>query len=94
MRFFVFVFAAVNSGLVSIAGFNAGQINWYQAATLGFLSGFSEPFFLGLIKRFGTAPARAGGDKPAVVDAESPRTSQEVRAIGRRLSNVRIAAIS
>jgi hypothetical protein len=89
----LFVFAAVNSGLVSIVGLNAGQINWYQAATLGFLSGFSEPFFIGLFKRLSSVPARSA-EKQGVAVTAAARDSKEPRALGRRASNARIAAVS
>jgi len=90
----LFVFAAISSGLVSIVGFSPGQINWYQAATLGFLSGFSEPFFIGLFKRISAGPARTAADKQAIPVPAATRDSQELRALGRRRSNLRIAVVS
>lgn len=90
----LFVYAAVNSGVVSVVGFTAGGINWYQAATLGFLSGFSEPFFMGLIKRLSSSPSRASAQNAPVAAPSGTRDSQELRALGRRRSNVRIAAVS
>ena len=94
MRFFVFVFAAVNSGLVSIAGFNAGQINWYQAATLGFLSGFSEPFFLGLsyaARGLGLSTSSNASARLQPERAETSRLSWTLRAHGLRKKYARLA---
>lgn len=88
----LFVFVVVNSGLVSIAGLTAGGINWYQAATLGFLSGFSEPFFVGLVRRISPPQAPATKQTPSGPNAAAnPRDTHTPE--GRR-SNVRIAAVS
>jgi hypothetical protein len=45
------LFAILRSGLVTIAGFNLDRPDWAQHAILGFLAGFSEPFFLGTVNR-------------------------------------------
>lgn len=43
-----FLFA---SGLVRIGEFDVGGLNWMAMTGLGFLAGFSEPFFLGTVAR-------------------------------------------
>ena len=86
----LFVFVAVNSGFVSVAGL-AGNANWYQAATIGFVCGFSEPFFMGLMKRISASTVVA--DKASVAPGNAPE-SLELRTLGQRRSNLRIAALS
>jgi hypothetical protein len=59
----VFVFAAVSSGLITVGGLKVADLGWPHLALWGFLAGFSETFFLGIVKRLTAAgePAQAKG---------------------------------
>ena len=45
------LFAVLTSGLIQVAGLAPGNLSWQHHAVFGFLAGFSEPFFLGVVKR-------------------------------------------
>lgn len=39
----------IKSGIVKFGDFDGATIDWRQQAIIGFISGFSEPFFLGIV---------------------------------------------
>ena len=55
----------MKSGLITIAGLTAGGGGLAPLAALGFVAGFSEPFFFGVMDRFARAasPGPSQGDK-------------------------------
>jgi hypothetical protein len=64
------VYAAVSAGLVTVGGLGVGQLKWSHHALWGFFAGFSETFFLGIVKRL----TLSNGEAPPT---EPPRSTKE-----------------
>lgn len=45
------LFVVLHAGLLSIGGLKAEELNWAHHALFGFLAGFSETFFFGIVKK-------------------------------------------
>ncbi len=64
------VYAAVSAGLVTVGGLEVGQLSWPHFALWGFFAGFSETFFLGIVKRL----TLSNGEAPP---SEPPRSTKD-----------------
>lgn len=45
------LFVVLHAGLLSIGGLQADELNWAHHALFGFLAGFSETFFFGIVRK-------------------------------------------
>jgi hypothetical protein len=73
------LFAVLTSGLIKVANLDPEAFTWQHHAVFGFLAGFSEPFFLGVVKRAAglaeeekKAPAKASLTQTAPAPAAGP----------------------
>lgn len=71
------LFAVLTSGLIQVAGIKPEALTWQHHAVFGFLAGFSEPFFLGVVRRVAglgdgdkKAPAANAAGKPPAPSAK------------------------
>jgi hypothetical protein len=62
------LFVVLHAGLLSIGGMRAEELNWAHHALFGFLAGFSETFFFGIVRRL----AGQQTDEPEPTKAPAP----------------------
>ncbi|RKH48152.1 hypothetical protein [Corallococcus sicarius] len=72
------LFAVLTSGLIKVANLDVESFTWQHHTVFGFLAGFSEPFFLGVVKRVAgladekKAPPKAPRPPKDAATPESP----------------------
>ncbi|WP_164021332.1 hypothetical protein [Pyxidicoccus trucidator] len=70
------LFAVLTSGLIQVANLEVDSLTWQHHTVFGFLAGFSEPFFLGVVKRV------AGSVDEKKAPPEAPRPPKETPTTG------------
>jgi hypothetical protein len=72
------LFAVLTSGLIQVGNLDVESFTWQHHTVFGFLAGFSEPFFLGVVKRVAgladekKAPPKEPLPPKEAADTESP----------------------
>jgi len=85
------VFAVLKTGIIQVATFDPAKESWPFFATFGFVAGFSEPFFLGVVRRTAVLTEQEKSQKgPPVLATFVIHTA---RGVSRRPSVVVMQAI-
>jgi hypothetical protein len=71
------LYVILRSELVIIAGFGRERLGWEQFMVFGFLAGFSEPFFLGIVNRL----SRLGESRRSVAEGGAAAVASPAQSV-------------